>query len=1061
VHNQKSYTQSQHINEFNASALDPDIQQLNFSSVGQESAFSFLVRNPDRRNDGRLTDRYLRTFDSLDGGGWICTGIDPLTMDLSEWGCLKPNVPRWDEQEQKSIKYEHPHGFPTELFCLRVTYGIGFKIARNNGILAEAGYLARMVDVDCSDEDRGFWQWVLDNPQLKIIITEGTKKAASLLSAGYLAIGLPGIWAGFRSKINRVDCIPFLIPQLKIFCQEGREFVFCFDNDTKPTTIANVHKAIAKTGKLLQHKGCSVSVIQWIHPYKGVDDLIFNLEVDYLTNAFNDRQSLDKWRLDKTFGTSQLPQTRINSRYLDDFAPKPDSVAGRIIAVKSAKGTGKTKSYIASLITPEMERGRRILVITHRIQLAKALAADLGLNHISEVRGSETGSLFGYSLCVDSLHSRSQARFNPNDWEGAIVVLDECEQVIQHMLNSPTCQQNRVAILQTFEQLMRVVGESEGTVILADADLSRASINYIENLTENRLSLWLLINTYKLVVDARNLFTYSSNPKLFSAFCEAVAFGKKVIIHCSAQKAKSKYGTINLETMLRTRFPDSRILRIDSETVSDRTHSAYGCIENINEVLVNYDIVIASPTVETGISIDGNHFDSVWALVNGIQTVDAVCQTLSRVRSDVPRHISIIPKVLNKIGNGSDSIPSLLHTEHQLFKANAGALAMVDAIAAANGYSKAHFDTWAAYAAKTNQGFNNYKQNILDKLTDEGYKISAYSPSDPTDPTEKIEAELASARSINYEAERTAKIESPNPNDDEFASLKKKIAKTKAERILEAKGSLVRRYLTEDITDDMIIKDEKGWYPQLQLHYYLTIGRLHLKERDVRRVSGLDPNGGAFKPDLNKITLSTKIKTLEILEIEQFFDPEKIFTNETLAPWHENMLKYLFNINQILPITISRKATPIKAAQQLLGMMGLKLTLLQRIRIKGVITRQYAGVDCDADERLVVLNRWLERDERIEVCDTELYRSIVNEVSVTATSGTESVSQQQPQTPLTEVVMRVGDCVRIKSTGQIGTLSIWHRLKKKVSVELPDEILTDFIYVSDLELVVPDTKVAA
>lgn len=80
---------------------------------------------------------------------------------------------------------------------------------------------------------------------------------------------------------------------------------------------------------------------------------------------------------------------------------------------------------------------------------------------------------------------------------------------------------------------------------------------------------------------------------------------------------------------------------MDAETVADPSHPAFGCIENINEVVVNYDIVLASPTIETGISIDVNHFDSVWCLANGVQTVDAVCQTIERVRSDVDRHICI------------------------------------------------------------------------------------------------------------------------------------------------------------------------------------------------------------------------------------------------------------------------------------------------------------------------------------------------------------------------------------------------------------------------------------
>ena len=167
----------QHIDEWEQSAIDADIVMLNFESVRQDSMYLHLVRKPKRWNNGRLGDYPLRQYHRLGEYGWICRGINPLTMTPSEWGCVKPNEPRWDANKQKHIKYEHPHRTVTELFCLRVTYRIGFKIARQQGL--EAEYIDRVGDSDRSDEDRYFWQWVIDTPSLVITITEGAKKAAS------------------------------------------------------------------------------------------------------------------------------------------------------------------------------------------------------------------------------------------------------------------------------------------------------------------------------------------------------------------------------------------------------------------------------------------------------------------------------------------------------------------------------------------------------------------------------------------------------------------------------------------------------------------------------------------------------------------------------------------------------------------------------------------------------------------------------------------------------------------------------------------------------------------
>ena len=57
-----------------------------------------------------------------------------------------------------------------------------------------------------------------------------------------------------------------------------------------------------------------------------------------------------------------------------------------------------------------------------------------------------------------------------------------------------------------------------------------------------------------------------------------------------------------LESYLQLEFPDKKILRIDSETVADPNHPAYGCIAHLNEILPNYDLAIASPSIETGVS---------------------------------------------------------------------------------------------------------------------------------------------------------------------------------------------------------------------------------------------------------------------------------------------------------------------------------------------------------------------------------------------------------------------------------------------------------------------------
>jgi hypothetical protein len=162
--------------------------------------------------------------------------------------------------------------------------------------------------------------------------------------------------------------------------------------------------------------------------------------------------------------------------------------------------------------------------------------------------------------------------------------------------------------------------------------------------------------------------------------------GGRPFISCSAQKLKSKWGTQNLESYLELRFPDKRILRIDSETVADPSHSAYGCIAHLNEILPNYDLAISSPSIETGVSIECertdkcysevpiafqlllreiktnlgkikpvSHFDSVCAIAQGIQAADSIRQVLARIRANVPRYLWAAKRGFYKcmVGNGA------------------------------------------------------------------------------------------------------------------------------------------------------------------------------------------------------------------------------------------------------------------------------------------------------------------------------------------------------------------------------------------------------------------------
>ncbi|MFN6562415.1 MAG: MobF family relaxase [Nostoc sp. ChiSLP01] len=283
------FIEPNHWKEFEESAIHPEIAAMNFESLnysfigGEHEAWERLMVSEklNRTNTGRLSEGFIRAYSHLDAGGWWCdAGVDARSFadltpgekpPIKRWGCYKPNTPRpkKDESHQvvegKFIKYEHPPKVELSIFLLDVPQDIAERI-----------YKKSSVEPSQCDRQSGFWYcvWKYNIPTT---IAEGAKKAASLLSQGHAAIGLPGISAGYRSpkdefgnKIGK----SYLNEELAVFATPNRKISFCFDYETKPETKLHIERDISVTGGLLQKSGTKVKVISLPGPEKGVDDFI-------------------------------------------------------------------------------------------------------------------------------------------------------------------------------------------------------------------------------------------------------------------------------------------------------------------------------------------------------------------------------------------------------------------------------------------------------------------------------------------------------------------------------------------------------------------------------------------------------------------------------------------------------------------------------------------------------------------------------------------------------------------------------------------------------------------
>ena len=294
-----------HLTEFRDSAIAPDIAALNFRSFDGsnenelDEAFTLLVEEPDHNNNWTLAGKSQNDLaNTLRSGGWIFEGYKGV--------CVKPNSPRKVKDEndkEKDIKYESPRGQgKLQLLIPRISVRAGLEIVSKLGEEVAEEYRHRIELSAPGAEDPGFWDWYLEHDGF-IIITEGAKKACSLVSNGYPAIALNGMWGwgtnikdmfGNVERDDRGKSLKTIHPDLEPFL-DGREIVLALDREATPDKVKMVEMVKAAFVRALDGEGIVVTDLKWRNATgntKGIDDYIAAKGVKALDKAYAKRSEI-------------------------------------------------------------------------------------------------------------------------------------------------------------------------------------------------------------------------------------------------------------------------------------------------------------------------------------------------------------------------------------------------------------------------------------------------------------------------------------------------------------------------------------------------------------------------------------------------------------------------------------------------------------------------------------------------------------------------------------------------------------------------------------------------
>ena len=619
-----------------------------------------------------------------------------------------------------------------------------------------------------------------------------------------------------------------------------------------------------------------------------------------------------------------------------------------ITLIKSPKGTGKTE-WLKQLVQDAKGADLSILLIGHRRALIAATAERIGLTsylNAPDVNEESTPAYRvpnrHYAVCVDSL-DKLNTQLDRYD----LVVIDEVEQVIAHLL-SATLREHRQEALLRFQYYLK----QAGAMYLLDADLNRVTIEVLDVMLDDDRdrNFQMLINWWLPENKAVQLYGGTKPDALIGELIGSLSRGERCFV-CSNSKAFID----QLEGEVVKRFGVRiRALKITSE--NSQQPEIQTIIRNIGIRALEYDVIFTSPALGTGIDItfegDAALIDTVYGFFQArINTHFDIDQQLSRVRNPKKISVWISPQEF-QFETDSEAIKAELlasWAEHRkLLRIESNGKLV---------YDELYDMVYATVTASERASKNRLRQNFIDLRQSNGWAVEEVTADKDTT---RMGKEIGIA---GKEALRQSRFEqilaAPQITVDRFEELKKK---ERAEKLKDVDKPAMRRYEIEsfyrtDATAELLIVDEEGRLREsIRTFEVLMSDDETLRRRDMFETQKLTPDQKQLL--LKKQLLASAFAASGILR-NGSFDAEVEIDTAQLNSFARELLKRKVEIERHFGVQVRADVSkkPVRQLQELLALTGLTLPR-RRIEQGGKAKRYFYGLDAG---RLDMVTAWAAR----------------------------------------------------------------------------------------------------
>lgn len=508
------------------------------------------------------------------------------------------------------------------------------------------------------------------------------------------------------------------------------------------------------------------------------------------------------FELDRISRLENVDIVNFSSDYISDFM---GDVLSGVVHLRSPKDTGKT-TYIKKIC----DNYDYVLYITNRVSLIEDVCTRLGFTSYLE---QEILSNARKIACTIHSLANLPPEFRASLVNGTgLVIVDESCNVAKEITLS-TILKNRKFIVEIFNNLISLCH----TVAFADSDTDAAIVEYSSRVGDRKVTVFN--NTVKKKRSKLSLRKYQGafpGVRIQSYVLGELAKEKRIIIF-----GDSKAELQELSEKIHDKYPKSNILEINSDTITNNLVIEFLANPNLAIEKHQYDVILCSPTICAGLSIDIRGYFHLVVGIYSEHTLNAreIRQQLRRIRDIIPVTVfvtspnfkhkqnnetaikqNVLKKLLRDLANHADVVEF-----HNMYNARTGSCSLTE-------WGALLVDLYSRYLAYENRCMTNLYAVLRYELAKE-YDLTEGSDTEKVTKEEVInlvgEEFYQESRAIKTEKKAQKKeifSNAPVPTIEQYREIAKKKRLSPVEKASKYKFEICRDFSisAEQLTDKII-----------------------------------------------------------------------------------------------------------------------------------------------------------------------------------------------------------------------------------------------------------------